>query len=592
MNDQPSAEFLSLQEAVAGRYFLERELGRGGMGIVYLARDVSLDRMVAIKLLPPDLAHSGELRSRFLREARTAAQLSHPHIVPIHAVEEHDALVFFVMELVDGETLGARIRRGGPLGPAEAMRLMQEVAWALAHAHSRGIIHRDIKPDNILIERDTGRALVTDFGIARATEAHTPAGGIVVGTPQYMSPEQSRGESMDGRSDLYSLGATFFFALTGRLPIDAPTAAALVARIGTDVAPTVTSVRSVVPAPLARAVDRCLRRDAADRYASAAEVAAVLRDALAARPETPTAVRRFLGIADAAGPEIGRTFIGSATSLVIMWSFRNDLFVSDVFYTLPPLLATLGLVRLGRVALEARSLVKSGYTLEHVRRAIAKDERDEMEHEPASKRPHVSVRTLGWLAGGIAAGAAGISLVHTDSLFLALTGLAGGIVAPTVAIRRVVRDWLGGRSLLRKLGQGRAGKWLFRLAGSGLKDRPAVRVGGAEPTVVAIARAADQLYLALPDAQRKALGDVPGVIGKLESEALALRGRDRSADREASAVAALESLRLDLLRLSAGGLAKGDLTREIEDAARIGEEIDAHLADRDEPTPAEGSQQR
>jgi serine/threonine protein kinase len=128
MADHPSAEFLALQEAVAGRYFLERELGRGGMGIVYLARDVSLDRMVAIKLLPPDLAASSELRTRFLREARTAAQLSHPHIVPVHAVEEHAALVFFVMGYVDGETLGERVRRAGPLPSREAMRVMQEVA--------------------------------------------------------------------------------------------------------------------------------------------------------------------------------------------------------------------------------------------------------------------------------------------------------------------------------------------------------------------------------------------------------------------------------------------------------------------------------
>src|SRR5690349_12107951 len=229
--------FLSFQEAVAGRYFLERELGRGGMGVVYLARDVSLDRMVAIKLLPPELAASGELRSRFLREARTAAQLSHPHIVPIHAVEEHAALVFFVMGYIDGETLGERVRRAGPIPSREAMRVMQEVAWALTHAHARGVVHRDVKPDNILLERESGRAMVTDFGIARAAESRTPAGGVVIGTPQYMSPEQERGDAVDGRSDLYSLGATLFFALTGRLPVDAPTAAALVMRVVMEGAP-------------------------------------------------------------------------------------------------------------------------------------------------------------------------------------------------------------------------------------------------------------------------------------------------------------------------------------------------------------------
>src|SRR5262247_2764655 len=194
MAESSRAEFLALQETVAGRYFIERELGRGGMGVVYLARDVALDRLVAIKLLPPELAATSELRARFIREARTAAQLSHPHIVPIHAVEEHASIVLFVMGYVDGETLGERVRRTGPLPPGDAMRIMQEVAWGLAHAHARGVVHRDVKPDNILLDRETGRAMVTDFGIARASEAHTPAGGTVIGTPQYMSPEQARGE--------------------------------------------------------------------------------------------------------------------------------------------------------------------------------------------------------------------------------------------------------------------------------------------------------------------------------------------------------------------------------------------------------------
>src|SRR5262245_17284615 len=180
MAESSRAEFLALQETVAGRYFIERELGRGGMGVVYLARDVALDRPVAIKLLPPELAATSELRARFIREARTAAQLSHPHIVPIHAVEEHASIVFFVMSYIEGETLGERVRRAGPVGSSEATRIMQEVAWALAHAHARGIVHRDVKPDNILLEAESGRAMVTDFGIARASESRTPAGGVVI----------------------------------------------------------------------------------------------------------------------------------------------------------------------------------------------------------------------------------------------------------------------------------------------------------------------------------------------------------------------------------------------------------------------------
>jgi serine/threonine-protein kinase len=586
MTDQPRPDLIALQEAVAGRYFVEREIGRGGMGIVYLARDVALDRLVAIKLLPPELAASTELRTRFLREARTAAQLSHPNIVPIHAVEERASIVFFVMGYVDGETLGERVRRAGPLPPSEAMRLMQEVAWALAHAHGRGVIHRDVKPDNILIEGETGRALVTDFGIARAAEASTPAGGVVIGTPQYMSPEQARGEALDGRSDLYSLGATFFFALTGRLPIDAPTAHALVVRLTTESAPSVTSARSVVPVPLAQAVDRCLAPTPDGRFASAAELADVLRGALAARPETPQAVRRFLGNVDVFGPEAGRALTGSVMATITMWSFRNDLFAGVAFYTLPPVLAMLAGIRLMRLTFDARALLRAGYRLEHVRQAIAADERLQREQDSAPSPPTLSPRTLRWVVVGAAALAGGILLVHSGSTVLELTGLGLGIYAPTVAIRRIVRDWLGGRTLARRLMQGRLGRWLLGAAGLGLRDRQPVRMVGAEPTVVAIARAADELFLALPEAKRRELGDVPAVIERLEGEALALQGSDGDAhEREASAVAALESLRLDLLRLKAGGAAKGELTRDLEQAERIGQRIEAHLADRDEPTP-------
>src|SRR5207244_12821262 len=213
----PDRLFLDFQGAVAGRYSLERELGRGGMGVVYLAREVRLDRSVAIKLLPPSKASDPKLRERFLREARTAAKLSHPNIIPIHAVEEIGGFVFFAMAYVEGETLTERVRRRGPLAPSEASRVLRDVAWALAYAHGQGVIHRDVKPDNILLESG-GRVLVADFGIASVVAG---AGGLtseeVVATPEFMSPEQALGEVVDASSDLYRLGLVGLLATTGQL---------------------------------------------------------------------------------------------------------------------------------------------------------------------------------------------------------------------------------------------------------------------------------------------------------------------------------------------------------------------------------------
>src|SRR4051812_21098810 len=210
---QTDAEFLDLQAALAGEYSLQRELGRGGRGVVYLARDVQLNRDVAIKVLPSHMASTAESRERFVREARTAAGLSHPNIVPIHRVGEAGGFVFFVMTYVEGETLGERLRRDGPLPPADATRVLREVAWALAYAHGRGVVHRDIKPDNILLEAGTGRALVTDFGIAHGGDSAIATDpGKIMGTAHFMSPEQAANQSLDGRSDLYSLGVVGFLA--------------------------------------------------------------------------------------------------------------------------------------------------------------------------------------------------------------------------------------------------------------------------------------------------------------------------------------------------------------------------------------------
>jgi serine/threonine protein kinase len=265
---------LRLAEALGEAYTIEGEIGRGGMGVVYRARDERLQRRVAIKVLPPELAFQQDIRERFTREAQTAARLSHPHIVPIHTVGEGEGLVYFVMGYVDGESVAARIRRRGQLPVEEARRIMKETADALSAAHAFSVIHRDIKPDNILLEGTRGRVMVTDFGIAKAlssTSGATLTGiGVAIGTPAFMSPEQAAGErDIDGRSDLYSLGVVTFQMLTGELPFTAPTVAGILMKQITEPAPDLRRKRSDIPEDLSLAVARCLEKDPENRWPTA-----------------------------------------------------------------------------------------------------------------------------------------------------------------------------------------------------------------------------------------------------------------------------------------------------------------------------------
>lgn len=271
----------ALSAALKGQYTLERELGRGGMGIVVLARDERLDRQVALKVLPPAIADQADTRERFLREARMAAQLSHPNIVPIHSADDIGGFAFFAMGFVDGETLGDHIRSRDKLPAGEVVRIMREVAWALAYAHARGIVHRDVKPENILLERSTGRAIVTDFGIARAD--FNPAltqDGLVLGTVHYMSPEQASGDVLDGRSDLYALGCVGFFALSGRLPFEGQSPQGILVAHATREPPPLHSVAPHVPLQLAAVIDRCLRKNPSERFDTGEALADALAKAL------------------------------------------------------------------------------------------------------------------------------------------------------------------------------------------------------------------------------------------------------------------------------------------------------------------------
>lgn len=310
MSDSAAASDAELREHVqrtlAATYDVEREIGRGGMGVVYRAIDKRLKRPVAIKLLPPELAFRRDIRQRFQREAETAAQLSHPHIVPIYSVDEIGNLVFFVMACVDGDNLATQLRTRGPLPPEEVRRYLTEVADALSYAHGRGVIHRDIKPDNILIDALDGRALVTDFGIARAAEggegARLTATGLAIGTPAYMSPEQASGDrDVDGRSDLYSLGVVAYQMLTGEPPFTGNTTPVLLVKHLSEVPVPVEERRPDTPPMLAAMVMRLLEKDPEHRFQSAADFAQVLRSGIVPPASMTPRAARGSGAAGTAG---------------------------------------------------------------------------------------------------------------------------------------------------------------------------------------------------------------------------------------------------------------------------------------------------
>src|SRR6266705_932487 len=486
-----SAEFLGLQELLAGRYSIERELGRGGMGIVLLARDVALDRPVAIKLLPPHLATRPDERERFIEEARTAAGLAHPNIVPIHLVEARGELVLFVMGFVDGETLRDRVERAGPLPPRLAMKLLQEVAWALGYAHQRGVIHRDVKPDNIMIERATERALVTDFGIALGRRAAESASGPVVGTARYMSPEQACGEPVDARSDLYSLGATFFYALTGRAPFEGTTLPAILAKQVTEPAPLVQVVRPEVPAKLAAMIDRCLEKLPAKRFQTGDDLARVVGDARGRAFRAPPLVRAFTRNAQVSTMVLFAMMLAGQSVTVAKTGVTVSLGGPGI----------IGIILLCQLMIVARRLLKDGYGFEDIRAALLAEAQVQAEEAEVIKQRR-------WL-------------------------------------RRLDTVWY-------KLWAGPVGRWFFKVAGCRLKPSARPATASVERTELVLERSALAAYNALPAASRRQTSDVPRVLGRLEAGAEALRAKGDTGERLTEAVAALEHLRLALFKLQAG----------------------------------------
>ena len=591
-------EFLALQSALAGEYSLQRELGRGGMGVVYLARDVQLDRDVAIKVLPSHLSVKPESRERFLREARTAAGLSHPNIVPIHRVGESRGFVFFVMAYVPGQTLGERLRASGPVPPAEAMRLLREVAWALEYAHERGIIHRDVKPDNILIEEGSGRALVTDFGIARnamATSEMNTDPGRIMGTAHFMSPEQAACGDVDARSDLYSLAVVGYLAVSGRLPFESSSLPALLVQQATGVPAPLAHIAPGVPAELAAVIDRCLATRRENRLASGKAIADALQVRAHADRSLPPELRNWLRLTNPAQPVfIAMYAFGAlagirAAMFAVMFNAHPDGdFALAALLVAAPLLPTIGFH-----LTQARRLFRTGYSLADLREAIARDDRERV---AAVAIPEQRVLTVPqWYLRLVTFGSAAQSAIAATMMMAGVGQLHAGLVSVSVlgtlatlalcnafdvpllptALRR------GPRSLRNRLWTSRAGGWLAKL----LKAPPmSAPIGGAifRPTEVALGVAADELFAALPAAIREYLADLPAIVADLEVRAAAARARvdgripagSEARRALAEAVAALENIRLDLLRLHAGEADLAPITTLLDAARVVGVDVE------------------
>ena len=264
-----------LARTLEGRYEITRLLGRGGMGIVFLAHDLMLERQVAIKVLPPEMTGDPQLIIRFQQEAKTAARLDHPNIIPIYRVDSEDGLVYIVMKYVSGQSLEELLAEG-PLPLAQVRHILREAALALGHAHRRRIVHRDVKPANIMVD-DDGRVVLTDFGISKAVQSGSqPTGsGTIIGTPHYMAPEQARGQGVDGRTDQYALAVVGHRVLTGKPPFDGDAHSILYQHVF-EPPPSLLALRPDTPKDLRIALDRALAKEAKGRFRTMEEFASAV----------------------------------------------------------------------------------------------------------------------------------------------------------------------------------------------------------------------------------------------------------------------------------------------------------------------------
>jgi eukaryotic-like serine/threonine-protein kinase len=576
---------------------------------VFLAHEVHLDRLVAIKVLPPERAADPALRERFLREVRMAARLSHPNIIPIHAVEETPAFVFYVMAFVDGETLTDRVRARGPFSGSEGARVLREVAWALAYAHGQGIVHRDVKPDNILIERTTGRVLVADFGIAAAL-GNASADGVT-GTPEIMSPEQVLGKPLDARTDIYALGATAFFAFSGRYPFEAATTTELLAKHVTVPAPPLAAIG--VSRKVASLVDQCLRKAPDERPADASQVAGRLTLVLEQRREIPVVLRSFIKRAARLN---GTGMLAGAVALLPI-----SIFASMRFGALAGFGAFAGLAvatPLSYMTVVARRLVRQGFAHGDLDPAF-KAEIEQTEEELGLDKPDVKVnpvleeliKSLTTVSVVVAGGSFGLALFSFPKTGSSL----GTWLLPTMVVSTLTSLLFGflwgsyaqqkrdvDTRFWAKLWRGPMGRAAFALAGKFAGPGARTTAMTHRATELSIGLAAEQLFESLPKETRKALAGVPELVSRLQGDVQSLRRqqddlqelvasapsdelvrmRDAVREKLTAAVGSLETIRLDLLRLHAGSTTVQSVTTHMGIAEDVSREINRMISARSE----------
>ncbi|MDX2260389.1 MAG: serine/threonine-protein kinase [Gemmatimonadales bacterium] len=605
----PDDDFLGLQDALAGQWSLERELGRGGMATVYLARDVSLDRPVAIKVLSAAHAADPGMRARFAREAVTSARLSHPHIVPTYAVAEAAGRPYLVMGYIDGESLAQRLHRTGPMPLAEGERVIREVAWALGHAHATGVLHRDVTLDNILLERSTGRAVLVDFGIAGLIDGE--GDGTLLGTPAYLAPEVIQGEPASRASDLYALATVAWATFAGRLPYHGGDSASVLLQQVTAPVPSLASAAPALPRRIVAAIEGALVKQPDARPVTVEawmstwqghNVTVPLATPLVRWREHWREVRSFYALAATLTAMFGA--VGGA--VYVGWGTARATWLIQLFAIAIPLTLVAAMVHAITASRQLRGLSRAGYGIEDLRLAL----RDRSPDAERRAVPLVGRLTsdavllalviylgTGWLLRQVEDGAMGWFVsdyyrqVAQWAYVVFWSGLGLSLLTPT---RPLLPP--GTMSRLRRFfWDSWAGAFWLGLARVGLGKRIAAAETLHRPTELVLDLAIEELWRALPATARREASELPAVARALRKRVAALRGiaghfgepshdtpaesalRAKVNGRISAALTALEQLRLQLLRLDGATVPTGALTAQLHDARSLERELLADL---------------